>query len=242
MPPSWTDHPPRLTSAFVELREVALADACTLFEFLSEPLVAEHLSAPPRTLDAFVGFIAWARQERAAARSITFGIVPHGLEAPVGIVQLRALDPKWIVAEWGFAVGAAFWGTGVFPEAAQLAVRFAFEELHADRLEARAVVANGRGNGALQKIGAVAESCLAKSFKRADGCYDEQLLWSLRADDWRQRKLFPGERFDPTVAKIAIREAVRAARAHLASCPVRTSSADVAPYPFLLSRPAKPEE
>jgi RimJ/RimL family protein N-acetyltransferase len=52
------------------------------------------------------------------------------------------------------------------------------------RLEARSAVANGRGNGALQKLGAVREAVLQKSFLK-DGCYYDQVLWSIVADEWR---------------------------------------------------------
>ena len=54
------------------------------------------------------------------------------------------------------------WATGVFQEAATLVATFAFHELKVHRLEARAVSQNGRGHGALQKLGAIAEAVLAK--------------------------------------------------------------------------------
>ena len=55
---------------------------------------------------------------------------------------------------------------------------FAFDEVGIQRLEARSAVANGRGNGALQKIGATREGVLRKSFLR-DGEYHDQVIWSI---------------------------------------------------------------
>ena len=55
------------------------------------------------------------------------------------------------------------------------------------RLEARAVVANGRGNGALRKLGAVQEGLLRRSFMK-NGQFMDQVLWSILAEDWRQQK------------------------------------------------------
>jgi RimJ/RimL family protein N-acetyltransferase len=52
------------------------------------------------------------------------------------------------------------------------------------RLEARTAVRNGRGNGALLKVGAVQECVLRKAFQR-DGCYMDQLLYSILEEDWR---------------------------------------------------------
>lgn len=138
-------------------------------------------------MDGFERFIAWALQERSAGRYICFGVVPEGMDTAVGIFQIRQLDPDFGTAEWGFALGRTLWGTGVFLAAARLTVDFAFDTLGVHRLEARAAVANGRGNGALAKIGAVKEGVLRRSFLR-NGEYYDQALWSIVRDDWRQRQ------------------------------------------------------
>jgi len=49
-------------------------------------------------------------------------------------------------------------------------------------------VANGRGNGALRKIGAVQEGLLRRSFLRNGQHYD-QVLWGILADDWRLQRI-----------------------------------------------------
>ena len=89
------------------------------------------------------------------------------------------------VVEWGFAIGAQFWGTGMFQAAARAVLQFTFAVLGTTRVEARSSVLNGRGNGALQKLGATREGVLRKSFLR-DGVYHDQVLWSIVSDDWWQ--------------------------------------------------------
>jgi RimJ/RimL family protein N-acetyltransferase len=100
-----------------------------------------------------------------------------------------------VTAEWGFAIGSPFWGTGIFADGARLVVDFTFETIKTHRLEARAAVANGRGNGALRKIGATQEGLLRKSFLR-NGEYLDQVLWTILDDDWRRTRSTraPGER------------------------------------------------
>src|SRR5205814_9475629 len=144
---------PPLEGVSVHLRELRVSDAAARLELLTEPAVASHISTPPPSIDAFEGFIAWTHRERSKGESVCFGIVPKGLSDAVGLIQVRRLDPSFFVAEWGFAIGAAFWGTGIFTEAAVLAAHFAFEVLNVHRLEARAVTHNARGNAALQTIG-----------------------------------------------------------------------------------------
>ena len=111
----------------------------------------------------------------------------------VGIFQVRSLEPAFGTAEWGFALATEFWGTGVFLDGAKLVVDFTFEVVGTHRLEARAALKNGRGNGALRKLGAVQEGVLRRSFRRS-GEYLDQALWTILEEDWRQAKTVWGRR------------------------------------------------
>src|SRR4030095_7083978 len=86
-----------------------------------------------------------------------------------------------------FAVGSAFWGPGVFQEGAELVLEFAFETLGAHRLEARAAVLNGRGNRALQEIGA-GQECLLRESLQSDRQSLDQVLYAILDSDWRESR------------------------------------------------------
>jgi RimJ/RimL family protein N-acetyltransferase len=150
--------------------------------------VTRFMSPPPGTIVGFERFIEWARDEQAAGRHIGFAITPAGqTDTAIGVIQLRQLTPDFENAEWGFAIGSPYWGNGIFIDAAHLAMTFAFETLGVHRLEARAAVLNGRGNGALAKLGAVRECVLRNSFLR-NGKYLDQALWSIVREDWQRSK------------------------------------------------------
>ncbi|HEX5473638.1 MAG TPA: GNAT family protein [Vicinamibacterales bacterium] len=183
----WRQMLPVLRGPGVTLRELRLADAPALLELLTTAEVARFISPPPTTVEGFERFIQWTQRERAAGRYVCLAVVPEGMDTAIGIFQVRQLEPGFGTAEWGFAIGASFWGTGVFMDAAKLTIEFAFDTLGVHRLEARAAVLNGRGNGALAKVGAVKEGVLRKSFLR-DGEYLDQALWSIVREDWRRAK------------------------------------------------------
>ena len=183
----WRQGLPVLSGSMVTLRELRLSDAPSLLAMLSTEEVARFISPPPTTIEGFERFIAWTHRERAAGNYVCFAVVPHGMDTAVGIFQIRQLEPGFATAEWGFAVGSAYWGTGVFVDGAKMVVNFAFDVVGTHRLEARAAVANGRGNGALRKIGATQEGVLRKSFLR-NGEYLDQTLWTILDDDWRRAK------------------------------------------------------
>jgi ribosomal-protein-alanine N-acetyltransferase len=180
----WTQSLPVLKGERAILRELRRDDATALLAMLSTQDVSRYISPPPVTVEGFERFIAWTRRERAAGNYVCFAVVPHGMDVPVGIFQIRQLEPGFGAAEWGFALGCEFWGSGIFQDAARQAADFAFDVIGVRRLEARAAVANGRGNGALRKLGAVQEAILRKSFLR-NGEYLDQALWTLLSDEWR---------------------------------------------------------
>ena len=183
----WTTGLPVLRGRRIMLRELVKSDALSLLSMLSTEEVAKFISPPPTTPQGFEKFITWAQREREAGNQFTFGMVPEGCDHAVGLVQVRAIAPRFSVAEWGFAVGSPFWGTGLFLASARMTLDFAFQRTAVNRLEARAVVQNGRGNGALRKLGAVQEGVLRGSLLK-DGKYLDQIMWSIVSQDWFQAK------------------------------------------------------
>jgi ribosomal-protein-alanine N-acetyltransferase len=189
--PNWRQALPVLTGDMVTLRELQLSDAPSLLTMLTTHEVARFISPAPATLEGFERFIAWAHRERQSGHYVCYAVVPQGQSTAVGLFQVRQLEASFAIAEWGFALGSAYWGTGMFAECATLVVDFAFDVLGVHRLEARAAVVNGRGNGALRKIGAVQEAVLRRSFL-CNGNYIDQMLWSILDTDWRQGKAIWG--------------------------------------------------
>ncbi len=183
----WRQGLPVLNGEKVTLRELRLSDAASLLAMLATEEVARFISPPPTTVEGFERFIAWTHRERAAGNYACFAMVPHGMDTAIGIFQVRQLEPGFVTAEWGFAIGSPFWGTGLYADGAKLVVSFAFDTLGAHRLEARAAVQNGRGNGALRKIGALQEGTLRKSFLR-NGEYLDQILWTILDEDWNRTR------------------------------------------------------
>jgi ribosomal-protein-alanine N-acetyltransferase len=194
----WTEQLPVLTRKGVTLRELRTSDAPALFALLTTEEVSRFISPPPSTVEGFERFIGWAVRERTAGRYLCFAVVPAGSDTAVGLFQIRQLDPTFGTAEWGFAIGSAFWGTGLFAQGAELVIEFAFEVIGVHRLEARSAVENGRGNGALRKTGAIQEGILRKSFLRG-GKYYDQALWTILREDLCRSKAVWGAKASETI-------------------------------------------
>jgi ribosomal-protein-alanine N-acetyltransferase len=223
----WTNRVPALNGELTTLREVAASDIYPLFTLFSDPEVTAYMAPPPPTLAKFAGFVEWSHQQRAEGHGVCFGIVPDGMTAAVGILQVR-LDPMSSGAEWGFVLATHFWSTGVFADAANVLVEFAFTTMFVERLEARIALRNRRAHAAVQKLGARFESTLPSSSPQGIA-RDPESVWTLRAHDWRNRARDP--RRSANDAAQRIRTAVEAAESQL-----RRSDAPetVEPYPLFL--------
>jgi RimJ/RimL family protein N-acetyltransferase len=188
---SWRDGLPVLRGARVQLRELRASDARALFSLVSPEDTSRFTWPPPTTVDGFHLFIDWSLAQRRAGSYACFAVTVDGVDTPIGLFHLRELEPGFGSAEWGFAIGSEYWGTGVFQEGAGLVMDFAFDVVGVRRLEARAPVRNGRGNGALRKLGAVKEGLLRRSFQR-DGEYQDEFLWTILPEDRLQAKVIWG--------------------------------------------------
>jgi [ribosomal protein S5]-alanine N-acetyltransferase len=183
----WRSGLPVLTGRSVILRELRRSDADALHALLSTDEVSRFISPPPTTVEGFERFIAWTLEQRRAGAYVCFAVTLKGFDTAIGIIQIRARDLDFGTAEWGFAIGAAFWGTGVFGASAELALGFVFCTLETHRLEARASLQNRRGQGALMKLGAIKECVLRRSLRRGDEFFD-QALYTIVEDEWRERR------------------------------------------------------
>jgi RimJ/RimL family protein N-acetyltransferase len=181
--PTWRSELPTLTGRTITLREPSPLDLAPLVELLSLGDATRFGIDEPLKEVAVQELIERAARERAAGTSVSYVIALAGTLTFAGLLQVRQLDPGFEAGEWECTIVPSLRGTGIFIEAARLAGSFAFGTLGTHRLEARVLLQNGRGNGALRKLGAVQEGILRRSI-RCGGAYFDQVLWSILKEDW----------------------------------------------------------
>src|SRR5271154_5998579 len=125
----WKTGLPVLHGERVALREMRASDAPSLCALLTTEEVSRFISPPPTTVEGFERFIAWTLRQRAAGTYACFAVTLKGYDTAIGIFQVRETEPGFGTAEWGFAIGFEFWGTGVFQQGAELVLEFAFNTL-----------------------------------------------------------------------------------------------------------------
>jgi ribosomal-protein-alanine N-acetyltransferase len=183
----WRDGLPTLRDASVTLRQLRAADAPSLVAHLDDARVWRYMSRCPSTAVSFARFIRWTHAQRRRAKLACFGIVPAGAVAAVGVIQIWPIERDFSTVECGFALGASFWGSGLFESAVQLVFDAVFSQLGVYRLEARVVDINTRGNRTFEKLGARRDGVLRGGF-RDDTVMRDHVMWSILAPEWQTRR------------------------------------------------------
>ena len=180
---TWRNELPPLAGRVVSLREPVAQDLGPLVDLLSLGDATRFgLDEPVSEVDVQQLIERFVR-ERAGGLAFTYVVTLATARTIVGLVQVRALDPAFEAAEWECTIAPSSRGAGIFLETARLVGSFAFGTIGTHRLEARVLLQNGRGNGALRKLGAVQEGVLRRSVRR-EGDYFDQVLWSVLKEDW----------------------------------------------------------
>ena len=145
--------------------------------------MARFISPPPTSVEGFERFIAWTHRQRTAGVYACFAVTLKGYDTAIGIFQVRETEQGFSTGEWGFALGSPFWGTGVFARRRGAHARVRVRDRRRAPARSAGRRQNGRGIGALRKIGAVQEGVLRKSFLK-NGDYLDQALYGIVEDDW----------------------------------------------------------
>jgi len=191
--PNWRVELPLLTARLVTLREPVTQDLGPLVNLLSLGDATRFGTEDETTEISVQKMIERAARDRTTGQAFTYVVTTGTARPPVGLIQVRRMDPGFESAEWECTLAPAARGTGVFLEAVRLVGSFAFGPVGVRRLESRVLVKNGRANTALRKLGAVEEGILRRS-ARLNGEYVDQVLWSLLKEDWGQHWVSIGPR------------------------------------------------
>jgi ribosomal-protein-alanine N-acetyltransferase len=152
---------PELRAGDLVLREVTQVDIPSLFSIFSDPQVMEFydMLAFERTEQAAEMVDRWrGRFERRQA--VRWGIVRAGQEQVIGTIGLYP-ETEWKAA-LGYDLGRAHWRQGIMTRALEAVIRFAFQQVELERLEALVLPGNWASAGLLGKHGFTREGLLRR--------------------------------------------------------------------------------
>lgn len=113
-----------------------------------------------------------------------WAIVPKMLGQPIGSIAGVRLEEATGVVEIGYCIGKNWWHQGYTSEALAAVIGFFFDEVDANRVEARHDVNNPNSGGVMRKCGMQFEGVQWKAGRNNQGICDVCVYSILREDRW----------------------------------------------------------
>jgi RimJ/RimL family protein N-acetyltransferase len=179
-------HIPTLLTARLRLRPFDETDTNDIFALHSNAYVLRYWDAPPwsATADA-ERFIAACRQMAEEGTGVRLAVERVCGGAFIGWCSLTRWNPGYRSAALGYCFQREAWGHGYATEAAGAVLRWAFETLELNRVQAETDTRNIASARVLEKLGFVREGTLREDCV-VNGEVSDSWVYGLLRRDWRQ--------------------------------------------------------
>ena len=176
---------PSLHTARLRLRAFADADADDLFALHSSAYVLRYWDSPPWSergrAQKFITASRQMAQEGTGAR-MAVDCISDG--AFIGWCSLSSWNPDYRSAALGYCYHDAAWGHGYATEAAHALLRWAFDTLDLNRVQAEADTRNVASARVLEKLGFVREGTLREDCV-VNGEVSDSWVYGLIRREWQ---------------------------------------------------------
>lgn len=177
---------PTLETERLILRKMVLNDAEAVFAYASNSEVSRYtLWETHRSIEDSRAFLEFATQKYENGGEPDWGIVYRGNGCLVGACGLVNWEAEHARAEVGFVLSREYWGRGLMSEAVRAILRFGFERMNLNRIEARCIAENAASARVMEKAGMFYEGTLRQR-EYIKGAYRDIKLYAIL------KKGFPG--------------------------------------------------
>lgn len=177
---------PTLETERLILRKMVLNDAEAVFAYASNSEVSRYtLWETHRSIEDSRAFLEFATQKYENGGEPDWGIVYRGNGCLVGACGLVNWEAEHARAEVGFVLSREYWGRGLMSEAVRAILRFGFERMNLNRIEARCIAENAASARVMEKAGMVYEGTLRQR-EYIKGAYRDIKFYAIL------KKGFPG--------------------------------------------------
>lgn len=155
---------PAIETDRLVLRKMDLDDARAVYAYASDPLVTRYVRWETHgSLEDSIAFLRYEIEHYEAGDLGDWGIVYKGTGRFVGAGGFMAgWRPEHARAELGYVLAKGYWGRGFMSEAVRAMIRFGFERLDLNRIEARCITENRASARVMDKAGMSREGTLRR--------------------------------------------------------------------------------
>lgn len=175
---------PIIETERLRLRKLSMRDASDIFEYASVPEVAEHVTWEfHRNISDSMHFLRIMIQQYDDGIPSPWGIIDKEIGKLIGTIGFHVWSQQNAYAEAGYALSKGYWNKGLMTEAYNAVIKFGFEKMKLNRIEATCKPANTASEKVMLKCGMKYEGLMRKKLF-AKGEYHDLKLYSLLKSDW----------------------------------------------------------
>ncbi len=169
------------------LRKFCLSDADTMFKnWARDDEVTKYLTWPTHMSveDSKMVIGMWIK-DYESPKNYQWCIELKESGEAIGSISVVNLEEEIDAVEVGYCIGRKFWGQGITSEALMAVIKFFFEEVQVNRIEARHDINNPSSGRVMEKCGLIKEGEKRQGHKNNTGLCDTAFYGLIR-DDWKQ--------------------------------------------------------
>lgn len=175
---------PVLTTERLRLRDFTDDDARDIFRFRSDVEVQRYNTDPMRDVSEARSLIRTMHAWFVTRQAIQWGITRRDDDRVIGICGVHDVSRRHRRAYVGYDLVRECWGQGLAGEAMRAIVRFGFEQLDLNRLEAITIAENSRSIRLLERLGFQLEGVRREYSLEDDGELHASAIYGLLRRDY----------------------------------------------------------
>ena len=170
---------PVLETNRLVLRQIEKDDASSILIYLSDKEVMKYYGLEPfKTIKEALSEISWYRSIRNKRIGIRWGITLKGKNEVIGSCGFFNMVPRHYRTEIGYELHRNYWGQGIASEALEAIVRYGFESMNIQRMEALIEPLNISSQRLAEKQGFLREGLL-RSYEFTRDKFDDLYMYAL---------------------------------------------------------------
>lgn len=176
---------PSIETERLLLRSMSVDDAEGMFAYASDPEVTRYVVWETHgTVDDSRAFLELTVSAYQSGEPAGWGIVHKKDGKFVGTCGVVSWSPEHARAEIGYVLARSYWGRGLVTEAVRAMIRFGFERLNLNRIEARCIEENMASARVMEKAGMRYEGTLRQQ-EFVKGAYRDMKYYAILRSEYR---------------------------------------------------------
>jgi [ribosomal protein S5]-alanine N-acetyltransferase len=180
---------PALETERLRLRKVTPADVDAIFAYGSDPAVSEFTTwNTHQSIDDTQQFLNIILSLYENHQAVFWGIEHKEHKQLIGTINYVSWNQKDYVGEIGYVVARPYWGSGYMTEAVKEVIRFGFEKMELERIQAKCMVENEGSEKVMQKSSMLFEGTLRKLLSLKGKQHDVKMYAITKSDFLHTKK------------------------------------------------------